>query len=206
MRVIAGAAKGRALYAPRGMGTRPTADKIKGVIFSMVESVLMADLPDSEGGYTLADLWAGKRVLDLYAGSGALAIEALSRGAAWADLVESARQACHAIRRNLEATGLAGLAHLYCAPVQAMLGADSPLRSKGGYDIIALDPPYADPSIEQVVRQLGAGGLLGANALVIVEHSRRLALADEYPSLARIRQRTHGDTSVSIYRNVEAPR
>jgi 16S rRNA (guanine966-N2)-methyltransferase len=170
----------------------------------MLESMLMARLPESEEGYAQDEVWEGIRVLDLYAGSGALAIEALSRGAAWADLVDNAPAACKVIRRNLDETGLGARTRLYCASVLGVLGADSVLPGKEGYDIIALDPPYADPSIEQVVRSVGDSGLLRAEGLVVVEHSRRLGLAAEYGSLVRVRERTHGDTSVSVYRNQEA--
>ena len=112
MRVIAGSAKGRPLHAPRGKAVRPTSDKVKGAIFSMLEALLLARLPESAHGYAQEELWAGVRMLDLYAGSGALAIEALSRGAAWADLVETSHAACQVIRRNLAETGLAERARL----------------------------------------------------------------------------------------------
>jgi len=143
-------------------------------------------------------------VLDLYAGSGALAIEALSRGAAQADLVEASPAACRVIRRNLAETGLADRARLYCLTVQSALAGDSVLRKGSGYDIITLDPPYADPTITDVVRTLAGSGMLRAHALVVVEHSRRVPLAEEYGSLARIRDRTHGDTTVTVYENQEA--
>ncbi|MHB1005137.1 MAG: RsmD family RNA methyltransferase [Chloroflexota bacterium] len=204
MRVIAGTAKGRPLHAPHGAAVRPTSDKIKGAIFSMLESLLVSRLPRNEQGYSQEEVWAGVRVLDLYAGTGALSIEALSRGAAWADLVEANGSACKTIKRNLAETGLAERARLRPTTVQSVISSDSLVSEEAGYDIIALDPPYADPTVGVVVRTLGEGWLPRANALVVVEHSRRVELADEYGSLVRIRQRTHGDTSVSVYRKQEA--
>lgn len=203
MRVIAGVAKGRPLHAPRGMSVRPTSDKVKGAIFSMLESLLLARLPESEQGYSLEEIWAGVRMLDLYAGTGALAIEALSRGAAAADLVEASPVACRVIRRNLSETGLAERARLFCLTVEAALGPDSPLRGSGGYAIIALDPPYADPSVGEIVRLLSSAGLVLPGGLVVVEHSRRVPLGEHYGTLALVRERTHGDTTVSLYRNQE---
>ncbi|MHB1415546.1 MAG: RsmD family RNA methyltransferase [Chloroflexota bacterium] len=203
MRVIAGSAKGRPLHAPRGQAVRPTSDKIKGSIYSMLESMLVARLPESEEGYAQAQIWEDKRVLDLYAGTGALAIEALSRGAAFASLVEASQAACRIIRRNLKETGLEAKAHLHCVTVQSALREDSVLRTEGSYDIITLDPPYADPALAGVVEAVAASALVHQNTLVVVEHSRRVALEDEYEGLARIRERTHGDTTVSIYVNQE---
>ncbi len=204
MRVIAGVAKGRPLHAPRGTAVRPTSDKVKGAIFSMLESLLLARLPESDEGYALEEIWAGVRMLDLYAGTGALAIEALSRGAAGADLVEASPAACRVIRRNLAETGLAARARLYCISVQAALGQDSPLRGGNGYGIIALDPPYADSTVGDIVRLLSGCGMLQPAALVVVEHSRRVPLAQQYGTLALVRERTHGETTVSLYRNQEA--
>lgn len=204
MRVIAGSAKGRPLRAPRGTQVRPTSDKVKGAIFSMLESILMARRASTDEEATQEDLWRGLRFLDLYAGSGALAIEALSRGADSADLVEANPAVCRLIRRNLEETGLASRATVHCLSVERALGPDSRLRGRGGYDIIALDPPYADPTIDAIARQTADSGLARGGGLVVVEHSRRVNLADRYGSLTSVRRRTHGDTSVTVYAMQEA--
>ena len=204
MRVIAGEAKGRPLHAPRSSAVRPTSDKIKGALFSMLESLLYSRRSAGEAELGPSDVWDGLRWLDLYAGTGALAIEALSRGAAWADLVEGNPAACRVIRRNLAETGLAARAHLFCQTVQAALASDSVLLSRGGYDIIALDPPYDDPSVGSVLPLLSDSPLWRKGGLLAVEHSRRLPLAPEYGRLVLARDRTHGDTVLSVYVKQEA--
>src|ERR687894_2700308 len=124
MRVIAGTARGRPLRAPSGEDTRPTADKIKGVIFSMLDAEAMRrgfepepDDEERDGRFAMAVAWP--RVLELYAGSGALSIEALSRGAAHADLVESSADARRAIVANLAKTGLAERASIHALTSEA---------------------------------------------------------------------------------------
>ncbi|MCL4464522.1 MAG: RsmD family RNA methyltransferase [Chloroflexi bacterium] len=203
MRVIAGSAKGRPLHAPRGQAVRPTSDKIKGALFAMLESLLFARRPAEEDDQP-AGVWQGLRWLDLYAGSGALAIEALSRGAAGADIVEASRTACQVIKRNLAETGLQAEAHVHCQTVQVALAGESGLLSAEGYDIIALDPPYADPNVLAVLRKLADSRLLRRGGLLAVEHSRRVGLPDNVAGLARLRERVHGDTVISIYAAEEA--
>src|SRR2546428_13045502 len=107
MRVIAGSARGRPLRAPRKAPTRPTSDRVKEALFSMIESLLAWGRPEVEIGS--AELWRGLRVADVYAGSGALGIEALSRGAAGAVFLEASVDAVAAIRENPRPTGTAGL-------------------------------------------------------------------------------------------------
>src|SRR5579864_6392572 len=120
MRVISGTARGRPLRA--AAGTRPTADLIKGAIFSMLEALAYKRgfEPDEDGNFAAALAWPS--VLDLYAGSGALAIEALSRGARWADLVDRDREAARIIAANLRATGLDDRARVHQSQVGLALG------------------------------------------------------------------------------------
>jgi 16S rRNA (guanine966-N2)-methyltransferase len=198
VRVIAGAAKGRPLHAPRGMAVRPTSDKIKGALFSMLESLLVARHADGEQTEP-AEVWQGLSWLDLYAGSGALAIEALSRGAARADLVEANHSVCQVIKRNLIETGTKSAANVYCQTVRAALARESAIFGAGGYDIIALDPPYADPNLLAVLQTVAESGLLRAGGLLAVEHSRRVELPQGLGGLTRLRDRGHGDTVISIY-------
>lgn len=193
MRVIAGEAKGHPLRAPKGEQTRPTADKIKGAIFSMIESVMMS----RQGGD--AELWEGRRVLDLYAGSGALGIESLSRGASWADFVDSGGPACRAIRDNLERTKLSSRANVHCVPVRRALAEGYKEQLRVPYDVVLLDPPYADPTISQVMEELGSAMLVRPEGVVVVEHSRRVSLSGQYGSISLVKSRRHGDTCVSIY-------
>lgn len=183
MRVIAGLAKGHHLKSPPGKTTRPTSDKIKGALFAMLESLYDLD---------------GARVLDLYAGTGALAIEAISRGAAHADLVEENRPICALIKENLALTKFTERAAVHCLPVDSALRA--PYFTRGpAYDIILLDPPYADPDITNVMEALAAGSLVGQETVVVLEHGKRFALQTTYGRLCLLKTRCHGDTCLSIF-------
>jgi 16S rRNA (guanine966-N2)-methyltransferase len=171
LRVVAGAFKGRPLRAPRGARTRPTADRVREALFSILGDV------------------AGARVLDLYAGSGALGIEALSRGAESATFVDKDPRALAAIRRNLEAVGAEGEVKRRDA-----LGF---LAAAGGrYDLVLIDPPYdsaariAGPLAERLPAVLGEG------ARVVTESDKREPL--ELP-LPLLRERIYGDTRIAVH-------
>lgn len=211
MRVIAGVAGGRPLFGPPGPRTRPTADKVKGALFSMLETLLAAERPGGGSESAVAEIgseeiWEGLVVLDLYAGTGALGIEALSRGAAWCDFVETNPAARRVIERNLRTTGLADRARI--------VGMDAAKVARGAardvlrapYGLVLLDPPYNDRSVLTVIEDLAEGALLTAGALAAVEHSRRLSLATDYNRLVAVRERRYGDTMVSIYRELDATR
>ena len=205
MRVISGTAKGRPLKAPPGMGTRPMTDRLKTSLFD-----------------TLAPYgFEGARVLDLYAGSGSLGIEMLSRGAEWCDFVEHSPTVARVIRDNLRATGLADRAHVYVMPVARFLSMqEAALRKKQGesaestpdavdravqYDIILLDPPYADPAIHSTLDAVARWPLLAPNGLVVVGHATPVRLYDEYGGgrIRRVRHRAMGGSSFSIYEVVQ---
>lgn len=134
------------------------------------------------------------RVLDLYAGSGALGIEALSRGAESAAFVERSSAACAVIRTNLDRVGFSGRAQLYCLPVAKSLP-----RLAGPYDLIFVDPPYADRSLEQILSSPAAATLWGKDSLLIYEHSRRDPPPAALGSLSLLRTRSHGSSSISFY-------
>lgn len=172
MRVIAGSARGVPLKAPNVSGLRPTSDLIRGAIFDILGQFFGADT----------------RVLDLYAGTGALGIEALSRGAGAADFVEQNAKVCAAIRENLKAAGLQDQARVHCLSVgRASL--------TGPYDLIFMDPPYAlESDLSLALPLLGDGGRL------VLEHSRR----SSPPQEGVVKQRRHGDTVISIYERREA--
>jgi 16S rRNA (guanine966-N2)-methyltransferase len=183
MRVIAGSAKGHHLQSPASKATRPTSDKIRGALFAMLESYCGV---------------AETRVLDLFAGTGALGIEALSRGAAWADFVDDSRAACAVIKENLALTKCAQRAVVHCMPVRTALA--SPYFTQGAaYDIILLDPPYADPGIGKTMELLGAGNLTGDETVVVLEHARRFAVQPVFGQLHLLKTRRHGDTCLSIF-------
>ncbi|MBA7647907.1 Ribosomal RNA small subunit methyltransferase D [subsurface metagenome] len=178
MRVIAGKAKGHQLKVAKGNITRPATDLVRGAIFSILET-------------TPSD-WS--QVLDLFAGSGALGIEALSRGAGWVDFVEREPRCCDIIRQNLEKTKLSAQAHVYCCSV---VKAISFLDKE--YGIILMDPPYSDLSIGKVVARLATSKLVGTNSVVVVTHSPHLPLDSTYAPLNLIKQRRHGDSCIAMY-------
>lgn len=176
MRIVAGTARGRRLVAPRGLATRPTSDKVRGALFDV-----------------LGQFFEGGRVLDLYAGSGALALEALSRGCASATCVESDRRAADCIRRNAAACGLADRVEVRSEPVAAALG-----RLPAEYFHLAfLDPPWAEGPEEA----LGAlAPLLAPGGTAAAEHEARRPPAAEIRGLRLVERRAWGRTGISIYR------
>lgn len=134
------------------------------------------------------------RVLDLYAGTGALAIEALSRGAGHADLVERNPGACAVIRDNLAKTRLAPRARVIQGAVERVL-----LRLAGRYDLVFLDPPYADERAPAVLAALDAGRLVDDESVVVYEHARRREPPPACGPLRIRATRCHGDTCITIY-------
>ena len=174
MRVIAGTARGRSLVAPRGTATRPIADRVKETLFA-----ILAD--------RVLDAW----VLDLYAGSGAVGIEALSRGAAHCDLVEHDRRAVAAIRENLDRAGVGDRASVHAKDVLRYLAGPS----EGRFSLAFLDPPYAERAIlaplERLVPHVRPGGM------VVVKHHWRTTIP-EPPGLTRWRERRFGETALTF--------
>jgi len=182
MRVIAGRVKGRRLKGPRGRSgrTRPSSSLVRGAVFSALAS-MGADM---------------SRVLDLYAGSGALGIEALSRGAGWCDFAEQDPLACSVIRENLRVTGFQQQAEVFCLPVERALE-----KLKGPYTLVLADPPYADATALSALERLAASLLVVASRTVLVlEHSAREEPPAWLGELHLISGRRHGDSAVSIYR------
>jgi 16S rRNA (guanine(966)-N(2))-methyltransferase RsmD len=175
MRIVAGTARGRRLAAPPGTATRPTGDKVRGALFNV-----------------LGQFFEGGRVLDLYAGSGALALEALSRGCAAAVCVEGDRRAAECIRRNAAACGLAQRVEIRCQPV-----AEALRRLAPGFDLAFLDPPWAEGP-EQALRALGP--LLAPGGTAAAEHDARRPPPDDIPGLRLVDRRAWGATGFSIYR------
>lgn len=178
MRITGGIAKGQQLKVPKTQLVRPTTDKVRGAIFSILAS--------------LAGHWS--RGLDLYAGSGALGIEALSRNAEWVDFVDQEPKCCTAIKQNLQKAGFSQKAHVYCCSVaKALTFLDNQ------YDVIFLDPPYSDPSINIMVAQLASSKVIGDSSLVVVSHDSRVPLQQSYDGLSLVKERRYGDTCISIY-------
>ncbi len=180
MRIVSGAARGRRLAVPPA-GTRPTADRVREALFSAVESHLGA--------------LGGLRVADLYAGSGAVGLEALSRGAGHVLLVEHDRKALTVLRANVDTVRLRG-AVVLDADVLRLVGS-APV-SGGDYDLVFADPPYdvADPVVEAVLAGLGERGWLAVGALVLVERSRRAAAFTWPEGYSADKDRRYGETIV----------
>jgi 16S rRNA (guanine966-N2)-methyltransferase len=177
VRVVAGRLGGRRLQAPKGRDTRPTSDRVREALFAMLGPL------------------QGERVLDLFAGSGALAIEALSRGAASATLVERDARAIAVIRANLEALELGADAALVVhAPARSAVR-DASARGDT-YDLVLLDPPYRDaPALgRELSRALPS--VLAPDARVVAESDRRAPLTLELPV---VRERRYGDTLIRIH-------
>jgi 16S rRNA (guanine966-N2)-methyltransferase len=193
VRIIAGTARGRPLRATAA--TRPTADLIKGAIFSMLEALAYKRgfEPDEEGALAAGLAWP--RVLDLFAGSGALGIEALSRGARTADLVELHREAARIVEANLRATGLSERARIHVAPIEVVLS-----RLQGPFDVAFADPPYADSvALRRAVELLAAPGVLQATSVVVLEQPATDQPPDSVGTLPLANTRRHGRTRVSLY-------
>lgn len=178
MRVIAGKAKGRTLKYPKEPRIRPTADLVRGAIFSSLTSLDVDWSP----------------ALDLYAGTGALGIEALSRGSEEADFVEQDARCCAIIKENLRLTGFSDKAHVY------HLDARKALRTlKKQYALVFLDPPYADSTATDMLGELAASGLVGGQSTIVMEHSERVAPSQTYGDFQIAKSLRHGDTCVSIF-------
>lgn len=177
MRVIAGTARGIKLKAPRGETTRPTADRVKEALFSILGPKVI-----------------GAVVLDLFAGSGALGIEALSRGARHCTFVEISRRHLAVVRDNLCRTGFSGQARLLGLDAATALRLLS--RERLRVDIIFLDPPYHSSLIPKALPAIAKLKLLREAGLVIVEHSAKSTKwAEEYPGC---RQKKYGDTQLTL--------
>ncbi len=178
MRVIAGEAKGHRLKVPKGVAIRPATDLVRGAIFSILENT--------------THNW--EMVLDLFAGSGAMGIEALSRGAGWVDFVEREPRCCAIIKQNLEKTKLTARAHVYCCSVSKAV---SFLDKE--YGIILMDPPYANSTIGKVIDQLAISKLVGSDSVLVITHSPRLSLDSAYAKLSLTKEYRHGDSCIAIY-------
>lgn len=179
MRVITGKARGVQLKTPDGMLTRPTTDRVKEALFSIIQF----DIP-------------GARVLDLFGGTGQLGIEALSRGAEKAVFVDAREDACSLIRENLRRTKLAG----------AVIRADymSYLNTcRETFSIILLDPPYAEIYLENALKRITEIDILQSDGIIVAERPLGKELPWEYPGYTRSRDYKYGKTLLTLYRKDE---
>ena len=180
MRIIAGAYKGRRLATPRGATTRPTADQVRIALLD----TLMPWLP-------------GARVLDLFAGAGGVGLEALSRGAAHATLVERDARAVAVLRANVATLGVESTARVVRDDVARALSALA--RAGERFDVVFLDPPYDTDDVAATLTALGRADLLAADAVVVAQHLTKRAPAASMGALAAFRTRRFGETTLTFF-------
>jgi 16S rRNA (guanine(966)-N(2))-methyltransferase RsmD len=180
MHVIAGSARGRRLLAPKGASLRPTTGRVKEALFS----ILLAELP-------------GARFLDLFAGTGAVGIEALSRGASHVTFVESDAASCRLLRQNVTRCGFEGAAGIHQTLVESYLKAPAP--SAPPADLVFADPPYGAVLPLAVLSSLEASGILAPHTTVIIEHASNVSAPAQVGRLMRRREYRYGDTSLTRY-------
>ena len=182
MRVISGSARSIPLLSRDGLDTRPTADRVKEAIFSAIQFEV-----------------EGRRVLDLFAGSGQMAIEALSRGAAEAVLVDQSKESISIIKQNLNKTRLADRARVVCSDYMEYLN-----RSGERFDLIFLDPPYREKFLENALKRISEIDILKSGGIIVCERPADKALPDDYNAFRRVRDYRYGRTGVTLYR-AESP-
>ena len=184
MRVISGKLRGKILLTLKGMDLRPTSDRVKEAIFDILQNSI-----------------EGQKVLDLFAGTGALGIEALSRGAKKAFFVEGSPQSLIVLYKNLEASRLQEQAEVLSREVQAGIKI---LSERGEtFDLIFLDPPYGKGLVRKTLQALSGESILAPDALIVAEHSPAEDL-DAISLLERVDQRKYGSTLVSFFRKSSA--
>ena len=183
MRIIAGKFRGAGLVAPKGLATRPTSDRVRQALFNVLEH-----------GAPALD-FDGLRVLDLFAGSGALGLEALSRGARFCLFVEESAEARGAIRRNVEALGLTGITKIWRRDA-TRLGEAGRIEP---FDVVLCDPPYGTGLGQLALAAAVEGGWTSAGAVAVLEE--RAGFAVDWPApLQEIDRRRYGDTEIAIAR------
>lgn len=188
MRVISGKYKGRRLNAPENYDIRPTSDKAKEALFSILTNEIF-----------------GSRVLDLFAGTGSLGIEALSRGAEYCVFADSSRQSLSLIKGNLEHCGVDEGAKVMAGDYRKVLKQLSDRVESGSeepFHIILLDPPYNEGLLEAAFELIRCGGLLAPSGYIIAEHRKEEKLPDVIQGFIKSKERRYGVVMLSIYTNI----
>ncbi|ATB34219.1 16S rRNA (guanine(966)-N(2))-methyltransferase RsmD [Melittangium boletus] len=183
MRIVAGSARGRALAGPKATSKhiRPTADRVRESLFNV-----------------LGQWFEGQKVLDLYAGTGALGLEAVSRGAMRVVLVDSDREALALCRANTDTLGFGARVEVLAQPVERAL---ETLGKRGDrFQLIFADPPYAARVVETVLEGVAKHGVLAAGGTVVIEHDKREPAPEAHVGFSQVDQRRFGDTLVSLFR------
>lgn len=181
MRVIAGSARGTTLKTPEGDLTRPTTDRVKEALFN----ILQFDIPNTT-------------VLDLFGGTGQLGIEALSRGAKRAVFVDSRSVACTLIRENLRRTHFENAAQVVCSDYQRYLQ-----RCEEKFEIILLDPPYAEVFLENALKMITEIDILQSGGIIVAERPLGKILPSDYPGYTRSKDYRYGKILLTLYRKNE---
>ena len=179
VRITGGIDRGRRLRTYTGGNLRPTSDRVRSAIFSILGAKALV----------------GARALDLYAGTGALGIEALSRGADWVDMIETNAKRCQQIRENLRGLSMEDRSKVYRARVENIL--DS---LPDTYNLIFADPPYHTDLWATLMDKLNREGLTTQDSTVIIEHRYDSVLAENYSKLFRVKSRRYGDTAITFYK------
>lgn len=183
MRIVSGSFKGRRLASFRGMDIRPTSDKVREAIFN----ILPREFPF-------------RKVLDIFAGTGAMGLEAMSRGAVDAVFVDSGAEAVALIKKNMEACGAE--ARVFKSDAIASLKKFS--RNSERFDLIIIDPPYATALLKDALEAIDSGGLLSPGGVIVAESSSKAALGADFRGLEVTDERRYGDTAVYFLRRKES--
>ncbi len=187
MRIVGGRLRGRTLAAPKTLSIRPTADRLRESLFNIL-------------AHAYGDPVSGARVLDLFAGTGALGLEGLSRGAAFALFVDDSAEARALLRANVTALGLGGMTRIFRRDA-ARLGPAQPLEP---FTLAFLDPPYGRGLAERALIAARSGGWLGPNALIVVEEASKSAFAAP-AGFAELERRRYDDSELILLRTEETP-
>ena len=179
MRVITGTGRGRKLVTLEGVDVRPTAERVKEALFSILQFEL-----------------EGRQVLDLFAGSGQLGIEALSRGADHCTFVDASKASLAVVQKNLDSTGFAGQSTVLCADAVSFLG-----RTYAAYDIALLDPPYGKGLLQKALEKLPA--VMRESGVIVCEAPKEEPLPEEAGPFVLYRRYNYGKISLAVYRRPE---
>jgi 16S rRNA (guanine(966)-N(2))-methyltransferase RsmD len=181
MRVIAGTYRSRVLKSPKGLALRPTSDRLRETLFNVLGSGI-----------------SESRFLDLFAGTGAVGIEALSRGATYSTFIENHAPSAALIRRNLASLEISSAANVICADALKGLATVSAANQ---YDYLFVDPPYAaTEDYARVMKFVASSNILAPGGIAIVEHRKTFSIAESFGTLKRVRLLRQGDAALSFYR------
>jgi 16S rRNA (guanine966-N2)-methyltransferase len=183
VRIIAGAARGRKLLSPAGSRIRPTSDRVKEALFSIITGML--------------DSFPGISVLDIFAGTGNLGIEALSRGAARAVFIDNHHDSVALVKKNLQLSGFSERSRVLCKDAVAALKTLD--NSDGPFRLVFIDPPYHKDLAEKVLEYLSTSTLLDEAPVIVAELSSRDTIMKDFGRLYQFDRRTYGDTALVFY-------